>query len=503
METVIGTGLLLIFLALAVRLASRIARWGWIFYQIGHVPYGEPGHWLLGHIPILSDRENTRHMWDRVMAKHPRLFSTRVLFIRRVHLVHPETVALLLKTGEPKSWLAYRFLHPWLGDGLLLSSGKRWSRDRRLLTQGFHFDILRNYVPIYQEAMSIMLSRWSQAAAAGEAVNATRSSTLLTLDVTLRCIMSYECHCQEEGLRSEEMEYTTSVHKIAQLIMARVYNVLHHNDFIYSISRNGKLFQKHLDACHAISQEIITRRRKKLEESGEKLLTKKSSKTLDFLDILLSVRDDNGQGLTDREVQEQVDTFLFEGHDTTASALQYSLHYLAKHPHLQEKCRVEVLSVVGDSHEIYHEHLGELHYLTQFIKESMRISGTVPNISRELTAPLQVDDYTLPVGTWIFVPIYAVHINPTVWDDPHTFDPDRFTPERCAKRHPFAFIPFSAGPRNCIGQSLAMDELKTILSTVLLRFKLTSKNDVELKPVPSMIMRPHRDVMIALEEIHE
>ena len=502
MELISWTLLLVILLALAGRLISRLARRFWVFYQLGHLPYPEPGHWLLGHIPAFRDRESARSMWHRFVTQRPRVFVTRMGFVRRVLLVHPETVSVLLKTGEPKSPQIYDFVRPWLGDGLLLSQGKRWSRDRRLLTQGFHFDILRNYVPIYRDAVSTMIGRWTETVASGRAVNATRTATMLTLDITLRCIMSYECHCQEDGLRSDDaMEYTSSVQKIGQLFMARFFNVLHHNDFFYSLSRNGKLFQKHLNVCHAISEGIITKRRKALEESGEKLLTKKSSRTLDFLDILLSVRDDDGQGLTDREVQEQVDTFLFEGHDTTASALQYSLYYLAKHPHLQEKCREEVQKAVGEDTEVRHEYLGELHYLTQFIKESMRISGTVPSISRELTAPLQVDEYTLPAGAWVAVPIFAVHNNPTVWKDPDTFDPDRFTPEECAKRHPFAFIPFSAGPRNCIGQSLAMDELKTVLSIVLLRFKLINENDEDLKPVPTMIMRPHKDIMLALEDL--
>ena len=238
-------------------------------------------------------------------------------------------------------------------------------------------------------------------------------------------------------------------------------------------------------------------------EEGEKLLKKKTSrKYLDFLDILLTVRDENGKGLSDKEIQEQVDTFLFEGHDTTASALQWTLYYLAAHPDLQEKCRQEVQCCLDENKELSFENLNHLSYLTQFIKESMRLSSPVPFVGRTLTQPLTLDGYRLPAGTNITMTIFGMHRHPDVWERPLVFDPDRFSLENSAKRHPYAFVPFAAGPRNCIGQSLAMDELKTVISHVLLRFRLTVDADY-VKPKIYALLVSHAlgDIKLHVHEI--
>lgn len=489
-----------------------------IAYDIHRVPCASgPTGWLSGHILQFSERGSEVRRWTKWIRQHPRLVRFRMFYMTEIDLVHPETAALLLKTSEPKSEEIYGWLRPWLGNGLLLSSGKRWARDRRLLTPGFHFDILRGYLPVYKQAVGIMLDQWAEIGRQnrGATVNASRSAKLLTLDIILRCIMSFTSNCQlsaDAGCDDEMAQYAKAVQEITHCLNVRSTTPFQFFDVVFALSANGRKFNRQKKLCHSVSQRVIRQRRRAIEEQtgsdcddegvADSSGDVRKRRYLDFLDILLSVKDEDGRGLDDHEIQEQVDTFLFEGHDTTASALQWTFYYLAKHPHLQEKCRQEVLKVLDENRELHHEHLNSLEYLTQFVKESMRLSSPVPFISRTLTQPLTIDGYHLPKGTLMGVTILAIHRNPEVWTEPGEFNPDHFRAEEAAKRHPFAFIPFSAGPRNCIGQSLAMEELKSVVALTLLRFKLTY-DSTAADPIltTDLVSRSTEDIQLFAEEI--
>ena len=487
-----------------------------LFYHLRAIPPPIPPHWLLGHLPDLltpgRDEELTNQFGERGM----KISRLNELIVQEIVLNHPEPASLLLKTAEPKAETIYGFLREWLGDGLLISTGKRWARDRRLLTRGFHFDILRGYLPVYKESVGAVLDQWAEVSRQdnGQKVNVSTASKQITLESILRCIMSYNPHNQSEEANRQMERYVKAVDEISRLMLQRAFNPLLHSNFIFALSSTGRKFYKERAVCHSISQSLIEERRRSLakmkEEQGldsqeeEIVALKKQSATgsLDFLDILLTVRDEDGEGLSDKEIQEQVDTFLFEGHDTTASGLQWTLFFLAKHPDLQEKCRQEVRSCLDDNQEFTYESLSKLLYLTQFIKESTRLKPPVPYISRNLTQPMTVEGYFLPKGSMVTASILGCNRHPDAWERPLEFDPDRFSPKNSAKRHPYAFIPFSAGPRNCIGQTLAMDELKTVISLILLRFRLTWDPEVPDPKIHAfLISRPSQEIEIYAHEI--
>ena len=481
------------------------------------VPTPAPGHWLWGHIPDIMTLGKDEERLEKWTADGKKLFRMDELILTEINLVHPETVAVLLKTTEPKAEFSYGNLREWLGDGLLISTGKRWARDRRLLTRGFHFDILRGYLPIYKEAVGYVLDQWAEACRQGDGVhtvNMTECMTSITLETILRCIMSFNPHTQSEEAKREMNDYTEAVNEISRLLHTRYMNPHLHSNFIFALSSTGKKFYKKRDLCRAISLKLITERRRaiaKLKEDQDLetqedqiFALKKESATgyLDFLDILLTVRDEDGTGLSDKEIQEQVDTFLFEGHDTTASALQWTLWYLAKHPDLQEKCRQEAQGCLDENKELSYENLGKLLYLTQFIKESMRLNPPVPYTQRSTTQPMVLDGYNLPKGSLLTVAKIGLHRHPEIWEEPLRFDPDRFSTENSAKRHPYAFVPFSAGPRNCIGQTLAMDEMKTVIALILLRFQISVNPSVARPKIHSLLVsRPSEDIRLQVKEI--
>jgi cytochrome P450 family 4 subfamily B polypeptide 1 len=356
-------------------------------------------------------------------------------------LTSPDDVKVILKSSEPKAENSYGLLRPWLGDGLLIASGKRWQRNRRLLTPAFHFEILRSYVKVYQECANTMLDLWSDPAERGNSVEISKYLSHMSFDVLLHCVFSYKSDVQT-GAHSP---YVEAVYTLTQLVIERLGYIPHHYSFIYYLSYNGWKFRRAIKVAHDFSQKVIAERRKALENKASNGIKKRN---LDFLDILIEAKDEHGMGFSDSEIRDEVDTFMFEGHDTTANGIGWSLYCLAKYPEYQQMCRDEVEKILSNGKtELEWDDLNSLVFTTQFIKEAMRLFPPVPNIHRDMTRDIQLHDTVLPKGAWAFIDILGLHHNPLVWDNPEEFRPSRFSAESSKGRHPFAYVPFSAGPR--------------------------------------------------------
>ena len=211
-----------------------------------------------------------------------------------------------------------------------------------------------------------------------------------------------------------------------------------------------------------------------------------------------------GQGLSAQEIRDEVDTFLFEGHDTTASALQWAIYYIAKHPQVQQRCRDEAADVVGTATSLTLETIQKLQYISQVVKETVRLATTVPFIFRQLSKEVVVDGLLLTEGTWIAVSLWGIHHNPDYWNDPYAFDPSRFDANNTSNKGnsiPFAFVPFSGGPRNCIGQGLAMEELKAIIALLVLEFELSLPEDMEdVEAHLYLVTRPSKPIELLVKK---
>ena len=212
-----------------------------------------------------------------------------------------------------------------------------------------------------------------------------------------------------------------------------------------------------------------------------------------FLDVLLTSED--GALLTDKDVAEEVDTFMFEGHDTTTSGLIWTLYNIARFPGVQSRIHAEldaVLPPVGTMPS--RGDLAKLEYLEMTIRESHRLYPPVVLFTRHLRTTEIIAGYEVPAGTNVVVSTHVVHRDERHWPEPGEFRPDRHRPEEAARRHPFAFIPFSAGARNCIGQKFAMLEEKSVLSAVLRRFSL--EPDGESGTLVNLTLQPDPPVRI-------
>uniref|UniRef100_A0A8C6RA26 Uncharacterized protein n=1 Tax=Nannospalax galili TaxID=1026970 RepID=A0A8C6RA26_NANGA len=341
------------------------------------------------------------------------------------------------------------------------------------------------------------MTKWQRLTSKGSArLDMFEHISLMTLDSLQKCVFSFDSNCQSE--------YIAAILELSALVVKRHHQVFLYMDFLYYLTPDGWCFRKACDLVHNFTDVLIKQRRHTLASQGvdEFLQTKAKSKTLDFIDVLLLAKDEHGKELSDEDIRAEADTFMFGGHDTTASGLSI-LYNLARHPEYQERCRQEVQELLRDREleEIEWDDLAQLPFLTMCIKESLKLHPPVTMISRRCTQDIVLPDgRIIPKENICVISIFGVHHNPSVWEDPEVYDPFRFDPENAQKRSPLAFIPFSARPRNCIGQTFAMSEMKVALALTLLRFRVLP-DDVEPRRKLELILRAEGGLWLRVERL--
>ncbi|KAK3708215.1 hypothetical protein RRG08_023624 [Elysia crispata] len=427
---------------------------------------------LLGNIQNIPKDPEDRIAYGRSKMDnlHPKLNCMWMgPFDPVIVVYHPDTIKSILKSSAPKSRgfaRIYEMLLPWIGEGLIVSNGAVWQRSRRLLTPAFHFDILKPYIEIDNKAADKLLKKLEPFAKSGESLDIYPMLTLCTLEVILKCALSYDVDIQAKS----HDPYAQSTRQLTEIFTRRTRTPWYWPTFIFKRTEVGKNFFQCCDFVHSMADEIIQKRKSELEK--EEYKSKK--RLLDFIDILLMARDEDGKAMTTQEIRSEVDTFMFAGHDTTSSGTMWFLYCLAKNPEYQFKIQEEVDAVLEgrDSDHIQWSDLSELPILALCLKEAMRLYPPVPFIQRELTEETIIDGHMIPKGTLVTVSIVHLHVNPTVWEDRDEFRPERFTWEEMKGRDSFSYVPFSAGPRNCIGQHFAVHEIKVLTSRILRKFTL-------------------------------
>ncbi|XP_041842904.1 cytochrome P450 4B1 [Melanotaenia boesemani] len=480
------------------KLSSFLARRKTVIRDIEAFP-GPPGHWLFGHVFQFkqdgTDFEKILDWAEQYPYAFPLWFGPSFCFLN-IH--HPDYVKTILASTEPKDDFAYKFIESWIGPGLLVSSGQKWFRHRRLLTPGFHYDVLKPYVQLMAQSAKTMLDKWESYATTNEPFELFQHVSLMTLDSIMKCAFSCNSNCQTDGGSNT---YIKAVYELSNLINLRMRMFPYHSDLIFYLSPHGFRHRKACKVAHNHTKEVIRKRKEALKEETE-LGRVQTKRYLDFLDILLFAKDEEQQGLSDEDVRAEVDTFMFEGHDTTASGISFILYCLACHPEHQKICRDEIMEALVGKDTIEWEDLSKIPYTTMCIKESLRLYPPVPGMARKITKPITFfDGRTLPAGFHIGTSVFGIHRNSAVWENPNVFDPLRFLPENVSKRSPHAFVPFSAGPRNCIGQNFAMNEMKVVIALTLKRYHLIEDPDLKPKMIPRLVLRSINGIHIKIKPV--
>ena len=235
------------------------------------------------------------------------------------------------------------------------------------------------------------------------------------------------------------------------------------------------------------------------------MFTSSRKRRLAFSDILIERHLQDPKSFTELDIREEVDTFMFEGHDTTSVSMIYTLYLFGKYPKIQERVQQEIDELFDqiDNEDKKDPHLTmnqlrEMKFLEACIKESLRLYPSVPIIARKASDDIDINGKVIPKDCTIIIFIYGIQRDPEFFSKPEKFIPDRFMENsEYYVRNPYAYVPFSAGPRNCIGQKFAFLEEKVVLANILRNFNLKSTQNIdELIMHPEMVLRPQMPINI-------
>ena len=344
-----------------------------------------------------------------------------------------------------------------LGNGLMTSEGEFWRSQRRMIQPAFHRAAIEALCTTITDANVTLLKKWEQAARRGDSINVTRGVSGMVLEVVLRSIFGDD--------------YPT---------VAQHYNILFEEN-----ARNLE-FAQAFRSLEKIIFGLATQRR------GRK------KKEADILGMLLEARDQKtGKAMADRQLVNEIKTLIVAGHETTTSTLCWSWYLLSQNPAVEENLSIELNSMPANQVSKLDE-LPKFRYARQIIDEAMRLYPPGWLMTRKARKDDRLGKYFVPAGTEIYIPPYFIQRNPNLWEEPERFNPDRFTPGRSTDRHPMAMIPFSAGPRNCIGEVFARVEMQIHIMTCARRLRLRSNETkspeldvgVNLRSKHDLIMKP-------------
>ncbi|XP_077547315.1 cytochrome P450 4V2-like [Haemaphysalis longicornis] len=402
--------------------------------------------------------------------------------------------------------IEYNWLHPWLGSGLLTSSGAKWKARRRMLTPAFHFRILEDFLPIMNEHSVVFKNILEEHVGKPGGVDIVPLVARCTLDVICETAMGTCVNAQ----RCADSKYVRAVMRLGELWFTRASQPWTWQDFAYQFTADCAEFNQSVKFVHTFSRKVIKERKKLFlehqaaSETGDGVFDdgyiNLSGHRRAFLDLLLA-QHFKDPSFTEEDIREEVDTFTFEGHDTTAVGISWALYLLGLHQDVQQKVYDELEEIFGHDRDrdATTQDIKRMKYLECTIKEAQRLFPSVPLIGRLLKEDWRHDGYIIPKGTVCTVFIYMLHRDPKEFPKPEEYIPERFLPENSIGRHPFAYTPFSAGYRNCIGQKFASMEMKTVVSRILRNYRLESMyHRDKLQLVDELVLRARNGLRVRL-----
>ncbi len=409
------------------------------------------------------------------------LFRLRLPFGHNlVVLAHPVAVEHALRSRRENyvKGSVYDGARLLLGDGLVTSEGAHWQRQRTLANPAFRPSRLEQYLAVMRECTQQLVDDWD-VAVGSKRIDAQAEMTRLTMAIVGRTLFGMDISRQSERARSA---FETALSSIGRRGPSNLQAPLW-------LPTPGNLkFRTALRDLDALVFEIIANFHSGRAEGAEHTL----------LGAYLAARDpESGQGMSDQQLRDEVITLYLAGHETTASLLTWSLYWLGRRSDLAERVSEEIDRELGDDCPST-DQLKGLDYTSRFINEVLRLYPPAWTIARNAVAEDTILGYRIPACSIVMLSPYLAHRWGEVWPDPLCFDPDRFAPDAVNARHPFAYFPFSLGPRICIGMQFSLMEARLVLAMILRRFRVRAASDDEIGCVAAGTLRPSRPIQVDL-----
>ncbi len=422
---------------------------------------------------LVERRRDPLHALHRIHRAHPgiaRLDTGGTVFFLVVEPNHLRHILVDNARNYTKESLYKRF-EPLAGLGLFTNDGAPWARQRKLVQPAFQRERLAQFSTVMLDNARALADRWSaRAAANGEPVDVAQEMIDLALDIVVETLLGSEAGKYSETLRTSfgtmiaGIEARSFTDRLVELVpLARRSTRLKASLHTMPIGPN-----RQFSSALAKLDEVVYR----LIEGKRRTLAAGDESKRDVVSLLLRSRDENGAGMTDKQLRDEVVTIFLAGHETSASALAWTFLVLSRHPDVARRVVAEMDAVLGDR-DATQSGVAKLEYTTRAFDEVMRLFPPFWRLTRTATAADTIDGCEIPAGATIIMVPYFTHRLERIWENPEGFDPDRFLPERAAARERMAYVPFGAGPRQCVGESFAMLEVLIILSTVLRRVSLS------------------------------
>lgn len=422
---------------------------------------------------------------------------------RKGYLVnHPDLIKRVLQDNRanyPKSVL-YEKMRNVFGDGLLLSEGGFWATQRKLIQPAFIHSRLDGMSDLMVEETLRRLPELSEAARAGRALDVSAFVSGLTLSIVVKAMFGTELTDDLKGIADAvELLNGHANHRFHTLVDLPLWIPTPRN-------RRARAALEHLEA---IVYRIIRERKREgaaastpgeagaasPKSEGNTKVTRK-----DLLGMLLDARYDDGTAMPEKQVRDEVMTIFMAGHETTATAIAWTLSLLAENPEALARMRAELEEVLGDRRPAFAD-LPRLPYLKAVFEESMRLRPPVWSYSRTAAGPDNLGGVDIPKGALVFLCNYAMHRDPRFWEAPEAFRPERFSSEEAKKRPGYAYFPFGGGPRICIGNGMSMVEGQLVLACLLRAFGFRHAEGRAPEMNPLVTLRPKGGLWMVPEAV--
>jgi cytochrome P450 len=348
-----------------------------------------------------------------------------------------------------------------LGNGIMTSEGDFWRRQRRMMQPYFHRRVIDRFSKLIHEVNEKFAERWAASSARREPVNLTDDASELTLEIVLRSIFGADLDRLEHKLGANPFE-----------VVAKEQN------------RDLK-FAFRFRSLTKLVQELITRRRSEGDDQS------------DFLSMLMGARDQNDAAMSDKELIDEVLTLIVAGHETTAAALTWTWYLISRHPDSADALAAEADRTPDGALGL--DAAESLAFTHQVVQEALRLYPPGWLFTRRSLEADELGGYPIGPRTDVFISPYTLHRHPEFWSAPEEFQPERFAGVDAKERHRFAYIPFSVGPRHCIGENMATFEMLLHVNRMSRRFRLSRLDDGPIELEAQINLRPRTNLMMNVE----
>jgi cytochrome P450 len=418
--------------------------------------------------------ENNRIKFGDVYESNLSPFLRMFVFCKPEHVKH----FLIDNAKNYKKSFAYGFLRRALGNGLVTSEGDFWLRQRRIAQPAFHRDRLASLTQVMTLSIKEMLVKWTTYQQNNQLFDVSEELMHLTSDIAAKALFSSDI----SGFQDKVIDCINNLNlSISNMIKSPFGRFT-----TWIPTKNNRLFDKNQKEFNQIIYHIIENRRN----------ANSNNVYNDLLQMLLEAKDEEtGESMNDLQLRDEVITLFSAGSETSSNALSWAIYLLLTNPEEKEKLKQEIKEVLGERIPQVHD-FQKLTYTNQVIQETLRLYPPAWVVGREAKEDDEIDGYQVPAKTQVVMPTWVIHRHPDLWENPHSFAPERFEGENGKNRHKFAHFPFGGGPRFCIGNNFAMMEMTFALSMIFQQLDFELVKNQKIEPEAMVTLKPKYGIWI-------